>query len=150
MSTIIYVTENGYTKLQEKAKEFYAERDTILEEMKNAMEQGGELSENSEYLVAKESLDRVEKRMQEVQIKLQNSKIIYKENIPDDDVVRFGKTVSLRDVDTEELFEYTIVGEDESDLKINKISHLSPIGKALLNQKMVNTSILKLQKEIEN
>lgn len=134
MSKINYVTEHGYSKLQEKLNVFFAERDEALEQLKEAMTYGGELSENSEYLMAKETVDRIETRIQEIQDKQSNSKIIYKDQILDDKVVRFGKTVDLLDLDNDEKLTYTIVGEDEADLKFNKISHTSPIGKALLNQ----------------
>jgi len=135
MSTTIYVvTELGYAQLQEKLETYFEERKSVLEQMTDAMENTGELSENSEFLTAKSSLDRIESKIQDTQTKLQNCKIIYKVDITTDEVVRFGKTVVLRDLDTEKHFEYTIVGIDESDLKLNKISHLSPIGKALLKQ----------------
>lgn len=135
MSKINYVTETGYAKLQEKLNGLYKEREEALEQMKDAMSYGGELSENSEYLMSKETVDRLENRINEIQERQMNSKIIYKNNIANDDVVRFGKTVKLLDLDTNEEFTYMIVGEDEADLKLNKISHTSPIGKALCNQK---------------
>jgi len=134
MSTIIYVTEFGYAQLKGKLDSYFEDRKTVQEQMSDAMENTGELSENSEFLTAKTELDRVESKIQETQNKLQNCKIIYKVDITNDEVVRFGKTVVIRDADTEKLFEYTIVGIDESDLKLNKVSHLSPIGKALLKQ----------------
>jgi transcription elongation factor GreA len=94
----------------------------------------GDISENAEYEAAREKQSFIEGRIIELEAKLSNAQIIDPLLLDDDDRVVFGSTVELMDTATQETVSYQIVGEDEADLKLAKISYSSPIAKALIGK----------------
>ncbi|MEA3223538.1 MAG: transcription elongation factor GreA [Thermodesulfobacteriota bacterium] len=127
------VTRDGYNAL--KAGLDYLkknERPKIIADIEEARGHG-DLTENAEYIYAKERQSFIETRIQELETKLATSDIIDTTNLPDDRVV-FGAKVLLCNVDTAEEVAYQIVGADESDINQGKISIDSPIAKALIGR----------------
>ena len=94
----------------------------------------GDITENAEYEAARERQGFIEGRILELEAKLANAQIIDPALLDDDDRVVFGSTVELIDTATNETVSYQIVGEDEADLKLAKISYSSPIAKALIGK----------------
>ncbi|QDX80660.1 transcription elongation factor GreA [Denitratisoma sp. DHT3] len=94
----------------------------------------GDLSENAEYEAAKERQGFIEGRIAEVEGKLSNAQIIDPASLDADGRVVFGATVELEDVDAGKTVTYQIVGDDEADLKIGKISLNSPVARALIGK----------------
>ncbi|HVY06669.1 MAG TPA: transcription elongation factor GreA [Burkholderiales bacterium] len=94
----------------------------------------GDLSENAEYDAAKERQSFIEGRIVEVESKLANAQIIDPAHLDADGRCVFGATVELEDVDSRETVTYQIVGDDEADIKSNKISISSPIARALIGK----------------
>ena len=94
----------------------------------------GDLSENAEYDAAKERQGFVEGRIKEVEGKLSNAQIIDPSLLDADGRCVFGATVDLEDLDNETEVSYQIVGEDEADIKLGKISVSSPIARALIGK----------------
>jgi len=94
----------------------------------------GDITENAEYEAARERQGFIEGRIIELEAKLSNAQIIDPSLLDDDDRVVFGCTVELVDVSNNETVTYQIVGEDEADLKLAKISYSSPIAKALIGK----------------
>ena len=94
----------------------------------------GDITENAEYEAARERQGFIEGRIIELEAKLSNAQIIDPQLLDDDDRVVFGSTVELIDTATQETVAYQIVGEDEADLKLMKISYSSPIAKALIGK----------------
>ena len=94
----------------------------------------GDISENAEYESARERQGFIEGRIIELEAKLSNAQIIDPTLLDDDDRVVFGSTVDLIDTESQETVTYQIVGEDEADLKLGKISYSSPIAKALIGK----------------
>jgi transcription elongation factor GreA len=94
----------------------------------------GDLSENAEYDAAKERQGFIEGRIAEVEGKLGNAQIIDPRAVDADGRVVFGATVELEDIDGEQTVTYQIVGDDEADLKQNKISLNSPVARALIGK----------------
>ena len=94
----------------------------------------GDITENAEYEAARERQGYIEGRIIELEAKLSNAQIIDPALLDDDDRVVFGTTVELLDTATKETVAYQIVGEDEADLKLGKISYSSPIAKALIGK----------------
>lgn len=92
----------------------------------------GDLKENAEYHAAKEQQAFIEGRIQELEAKLSHSQVIDVTQMENTGKVIFGATVKLIDVDTDEQVVYQIVGEDEADIKLQKISVASPIARALI------------------
>lgn len=95
----------------------------------------GDLKENAEYHAAKEQQSFCEGRIREVEGKLGAADVIDLSNINQDGRVIFGVTVEIENLDTEERRSYKIVGDDEADFKLNKISLNSPIARGLIGKR---------------
>ena len=94
----------------------------------------GDLSENAEYDAAKERQGFIEGRIQEVEGKLSHAQIIDPKLLDADGRCVFGATLDLEDQDTGDAVTYQIVGEDEADIKVGKISVNSPMARALIGK----------------
>ena len=94
----------------------------------------GDLKENAEYHAAREQQSFNEGRAQEIEARLADAQIIDVTKIEATGKVIFGSTVTLIDCNTDETTRYNIVGEDEADLKQNKLSVMSPIARALIGK----------------
>ncbi|MCX7661202.1 MAG: transcription elongation factor GreA [Candidatus Omnitrophica bacterium] len=92
------------------------------------------MSENAEYDAAKEAQALNEKKIAELEEKLSRARIIDDENIPKDKVL-IGATVRLKDLNTDQEVEYTLVSELEADYEEGKISVTSPLAQGLLGHK---------------
>ena len=94
----------------------------------------GDLKENAEYHAAREQQGMVEARVRDIEGRLQNSVVIDVTTIAHSGKVIFGTTVEIANVETDESVTYHIVGEDEADFKLGKISVGSPIARALVGK----------------
>ncbi|OUR82863.1 transcription elongation factor GreA [Cycloclasticus sp. 46_120_T64] len=94
----------------------------------------GDLKENAEYHAAREEQGLVEARVRDIESKLGNAQVIDVATLDAGGKVVFGCTVELENIETEEMITYTIVGEDEADIKNNLISYASPFAKALIGK----------------
>ncbi len=94
----------------------------------------GDLKENAEYHAAKEQQGMIEARIKKLESDLSHSQVIDVTALPPDNRVVFGSTVELVNVDTDQKVRYQIVGEGEADLKLGKISYLSPIAKGIIGK----------------
>jgi len=103
----------------------------------------GDLKENAEYHAAREQQGFCEGRIQEIEAKLSNSQIIDVTSLPKSGKVLFGTTVDLLNVETDQTITYQIVGEDEANLKLNKISVTSPIARALVGKEEGDVAVVK-------
>jgi transcription elongation factor GreA len=109
------------------------ERPSVVKAIAEARAQG-DLSENAEYDAAKERQGFVEGRIIELEGKISAAQIIDPKQLDDDGRVVFGVTVDLEEVETGEKVSYQIVGEDEADLKLSKISYSSPMARAMIGK----------------
>jgi transcription elongation factor GreA len=105
----------------------------------------GDLKENAEYHAAKEQQGFIEGRIQELNAKLALANVIDITKLSGEKIV-FGASVSFVDVDTDEESNYQLVGVDEADLKINKISISSPIARALVGKSVGDTLVIPIPK----
>jgi transcription elongation factor GreA len=94
----------------------------------------GDLSENAEYHAAREQQGFIEGRIAELEGKLGNAEIIDVTQLANTGKVVFGTTVELEDEDSGARVNYQIVGEDEADIKLGRISFASPIARALMGK----------------
>lgn len=134
----VHMTEKGYERLKEELDRLKrVERPKVIADIAEARAHG-DISENAEFSAAKEKQSFVEGRIRELEDKLANAEIVKTDNLSTEKVV-FGTTVYLMDVDTEEERKYTLVGQDEADLKNGKISVHSPVGKALIGHRVGDT-----------
>jgi len=126
------LTQEGYDKLVEKLNHMRGvQRMEISERLKAAIALG-DLSENSEYDDAKNEQGRLESEISELELKLRNSEIIKSQS--GTGKVDIGSTVTVRDVELDEVQTYMIVGSTEADPENNRISDESPLGAALLGK----------------
>lgn len=94
----------------------------------------GDLKENAEYHAAREQQSFVEGRILEIESKLSTAQIIDVTQLENTGRVIFGTTVTLVNVATDESVRYKVVGEDEADVALNKISVTSPIARAMIGK----------------
>ncbi|MFC1703796.1 transcription elongation factor GreA [Candidatus Omnitrophota bacterium] len=130
----VYLTRDGYQKLMEELEFLKTDKRRQLSKAIGEARSHGDISENAEYDAAKESQALNEQKISELEAKLARTRIIENENIPTDKVL-IGAKVKLKDLDTEEEVEYTLVSALEADYDQGKISIASPIGKGLLGRK---------------
>ena len=109
------------------------ERPSVVKAIAEARAQG-DLSENAEYDAAKERQGFIEGRIIELEAKLSNAQVIDPTTLEDDGRVVFGVRVDLQEVESGDKVSYQIVGEDEADLKVAKISFSSPIARAIIGK----------------
>ena len=131
----IPITRTGFEKLKKDLE--YLKNVAVPENIKDIEEARahGDISENAEYEAAKERQAFIQGKIQEINNNLATSVIIDTKDLTDDKVV-FGTTVTIEDLNTEEVTKYQLVGPFESDINENKISVTSPIGKALIGKEV--------------
>lgn len=130
----VYLTKEGIEKLEEELKHLRkVRRVEVATRLREAME-GGELIDNAEYEAAKNEQAFVEGKILELERNLARA-ILIEEKAPGD-VVQIGNTVVVREKGRRTRESYTIVGVAEADPKEGLISNESPLGQALLNQKV--------------
>jgi len=129
------ITRKGYEALTaELSRLRKEERPKVIEAIAEARAHG-DLSENAEYDAAKERQGFIEARIAELQSKLAEARIIDTAGRVSDTVV-FGATVVLIEQESQEKKQYTLVGQDEADLKLARISVQSPVGRALIGKRV--------------
>jgi len=127
------MTVEGEKLLREELSELKTIiRPQISEAIKEAREKG-DLKENAEYHAAREQQSFAEGRIKDIEGKLSNAQVIDITRMPVSDKVIFGTTIIVADENNNEIT-YKIVGEDEADLKKDKISVTSPISRALVGK----------------
>jgi transcription elongation factor GreA len=135
------ITKAGFYMLKEKLAVLQSEIEAGTERIKNARADSAELSENQEFMEAKEEQNRLDAKIIGLQEKISKIRVVdindYQESLKGE--VRFGCTVQVMDCETEEIFNYQIVGVDEVDVgnkELLKISYKSPVGSALLKREV--------------
>ncbi|HEY3197120.1 MAG TPA: transcription elongation factor GreA [Nitrospirales bacterium] len=134
----IPITKNGYKALQAELERYKkVERPKNIRDIEEARAHG-DISENAEFEAAKERQSHIDGRIRDLEHKLAEAQIIDTSNFSADKVV-FGATVRIKDLNTEKEQRYTLVGQDEADLKDGKISVQSPVGRALIGKRVGDT-----------
>ena len=128
------LTKRGAEKLQEELQRLKTvDRPRIVQAIAEARAHG-DLKENAEYHAAREQQGFIEGRIKDIEGKLGNATIIDVTTVNANGKVVFGATVDVADEETGDELTYQIVGEDEADIKNNKISIGSPIARALIGK----------------
>lgn len=137
MSNKIHVTKKGLEELNEERNHLiHVVRKEVIEELKAAREQG-DLSENADYDAARDRQSKVEARITELEIMLNNIEIIEEVEIKGAArVVRLGSTVKFHDSQLDKEFIYAIVGSVEADPLNSKLSNETPLGQAMMGAKI--------------
>jgi transcription elongation factor GreA len=130
----IPITVRGAEKMRAELQELKAvQRPAIITAIAEARSHG-DLSENAEYAAAKERQSFIEGRIAELERKLGNAQVIDPALLDADGRCVFGATVELEDLESGEVVNYQIVGDDEADIKEGKISISSPMARALIGK----------------
>jgi len=138
----IPITKQGYAALKKELEKLKTiDRPDNIKAIEVARAHG-DLSENAEYHAAKEKQSFLEGRIGEIGYKLGNAKVIDPDTVGKD-AVRFACRVLVENIDSEEESEYMIVGPDEADIKLGKISVSSPLGSALIGKKPGDEAIVQ-------
>ena len=135
MSQVRYYTEEGFVKLRDELHQLKTvERPSISRQIAEARDKG-DLSENAEYDAAKEAQGLLEMKIAKLEEVISNARIIDESQLTSDKVLILSK-VKLMNVAMKKEFLYTLVAENEANLREGKISVDSPIGKGLLGKKV--------------
>ena len=140
----IPMTADGAVQLKEELQNLKSiERPKIVSAIKEAREKG-DLKENAEYHAAREEQSFMEGRIKDIEAKLSKAHVIDIKTMPVSTKVIFGSTVLLINLDDGKKVTYKLVGEDEADLKIGKISITSPLARALIGKDQDDVIELKM------
>ena len=132
----IPMTADGAKALRAEVTQLKSvERPRIVQAISEALAQG-DLRENAEFQYAKEEQGFIEGRILEIENKLSSAQIIDVKEIPPSGKVIFGTTVKMLNLENDEESTYKIVGDDESDIKLNKISIYSPVARAMVGKEL--------------
>ena len=145
MDQRVPMTPRGYEALKEELQRLISEeRPANIKDIEEAIAHG-DLSENAEYHAAKEKQSHIAGRMAMVEDRIARAQVI--DNVGETpDKVRFGASVRLADIETDEEVTYSILGEDEADAKLGRISVTSPVARALMNKEVGDEVKVKVPK----
>lgn len=127
----VVMTREGYEKLKAELVSLRTDGRTAIAAKLEEARAFGDLSENAEYHAAKEEQEKLENRIMLLEYQLGKAQVVDNEDI-DTSVVSLGTTVTLYDLDLKKTFTYTLVGTEEADIKENRISAASPVGKSVM------------------
>lgn len=131
----VFLTAEGLKKIEEELDNLKTvRRKEVAERIKHALA-FGDISENSEYDEAKNEQAQLEERIAKLEYMLRNARIIEDDDITLDSV-SIGSKVTVKDLEYDEEFKYTIVGSAEADPYEGRISNESPVGKAFIGKKV--------------
>ena len=133
MATIPITVRGAGLLKQELHRLKTVERPSVINAIAEARAHG-DLSENADYEAAKHRQGFIEGRIQELEGKLSNAQIIDPQSVDAEGRVVFGATVELEDLSSGDKVSYQIVGDDEADIKVGKVSVSSPIARALISK----------------
>jgi len=128
-----YMSKESLQKLKNELHENKFKKRPIVSQKVATAREHGDLKENAEYHAAREELSLLETKIQLLQDRISRARIINEDELPNDKVYIL-KTVILKDLKFNDTLEYTVVSPSEANFEENKISSISPIGKALLGK----------------
>ena len=131
----IPMTAGGFIRLEEELKRLKSvERPSVIRALEEARAHG-DLSENAEYEAAKERQAFIERRITELETKISLAQVIDTSKLSGA-TVKFGATVTVQAADLDEPMSFQIVGEDEADIKSQRLSVRSPLARALIGKQV--------------
>lgn len=135
-----FLTQEKFDELQKELEHLIT---TVRKEIADSLEYArslGDLSENAEYQSARELQAATEERIRRLESIIKSATIVSEKK---KGVAGFGSEVMIRKKGEKDEHTYTIVGSEEADMRAKKISHLSPLGKALMGKKKGDTFVFK-------
>ncbi len=138
MSRFIYMSREGIEKIKSELKYLIEVEQPRLSSKLASAREYGDLSENAEYDAAKEEMDHLQRRIARVQDTLSRAQIFDPKGIDPDEITLLA-TVELLDLKRDKTVTYTLVSVEEADIDKQRISVVSPVGKALIGKKAGDT-----------
>lgn len=136
-----YITPEGFEKLKSEYQDLlYKERPKIVEVVAWAAS-NGDRSENADYIYGKKRLREIDRRLKFLTDRMDIAEVVDPKLVKDEKIL-FGAKVTITNEEDEQLT-YQIVGEDEFDIKLGKISWRSPVAKALLGKRVGDEVVIK-------
>ena len=139
----VYLTRERLVEIENELRDLKTNGRKIMAQKIADARGHGDLSENAEYDAAKEEQQHLEMKISKLELTLSHAKIIEAKDLPNDKIYILSR-VKLKDLKTNDLFEYLLVSPEESNFEDNKISVTSPIGKALLGKTKGETVDIKV------
>ncbi|MEO1300730.1 MAG: transcription elongation factor GreA [Bacteroidota bacterium] len=137
-----YYTVEGLQKIKEELRRLKTEeRSRVAEQLSDARSQG-DLSENAEYDAAKDAQRMLEHRIAKLEEVILHARVISREQI-NTSIVSILATVKIRSTGNDQEATYTLVAEEEANLKLGKLSVDSPLGRGLLGKKLGETVVIE-------
>ncbi len=143
MTDKVILTKEGYEKLLAELEFLKTKK---RREVANQLEKArafGDLSENAEYETAKEAKHQLEIRISKLEARLSQARILDKGEI-DQDKAYLGARIKVKNLDSQDVFDYTLVAQDEANFDEGKISVTSPIGKGLLGKALNEEALIQV------
>ena len=129
-----YLTQEGYDKKMKELSELEAQRPMIKQAIAEARDKG-DLSENAEYDAAKEAQGMLEMKIAKIKDLIASARIIDDSKL-NTDIIQLLNTVTIKNLKTNMVVTYTIVTENEANIKEGKISSTTPIAQGLMGHKV--------------
>lgn len=139
-----YITKEGMQRLRRRMNELIQERPTVIKQVVTAREMG-DLSENAEYHAARERQRYLENEYNKIKNRIDKLQVIDPAGLPKD-AVRFGAKVTAKEISTEEIYKFQLVGIDEiyeTEEEYERKSIASPIGKPMIGKKVGQRFVVK-------
>jgi len=130
----IPITVQGFENIKAELHQLMTKERPAIQKAIAEARAHGDLRENAEYHAAKEKQSFIEGRIQEINGRMANFQVVDPSQ-SHSETIAFGATVTLTNMDTDDTLCYQIVGPDEADIKVNRISYLSPIARALIGKR---------------
>ncbi len=130
----VLLTPEGLQKLESELETLKTVKRREVAQRIGAALDFGDISENSEYDDAKNEQAFIEGRILTLEKLLRNARLIEEDDDSDEAVVSLGKRITLKDLQTDDVFEYRLVGSAEADPAESKISNESPVGQAIIGK----------------
>lgn len=147
----VYLTREGFEKLAEELNNLQTKKRREVADQLEFARSLGDLRENSEYETAKEAKRQLEARIASLEMKLSQAVIVDPNDLPEGKAY-LGSKLEIKNIESGDIFTYTLVAQDEADFSTGKISVTSPLGKGLLGKEeneiaqiQVPAGLLKLQ-----
>ncbi len=135
----VYLTQEGLDKLKKELHDLKFNKRPLISQKIATARDHGDLKENAEYHAAREELSLLETKLHQLQDKVARARIIDESDVTIDHV-SILTSVNVQDLKRNKEYEYTLVSAEETDIKKNKISIASPVGKGLLGKKVGETA----------
>ncbi|MBU9889668.1 MAG: transcription elongation factor GreA [Candidatus Omnitrophica bacterium] len=143
MTDKVILTKAGYEKLLHELEHMKTKKRREVADQLERARAHGDLSENSEYETAKEAKHQLEIRIATLEHRLGNATVLDQREIATDKVY-LGASLTVQNLDTKDIFRYTLVTQDEANFDEGKISITSPIGKGLLGRSLNEEAVIQV------